>query len=196
MKKIVGLTIVMAGLVVSVIAQKGSVLLYGNVGFSSVKEASNDKETRITVLPGLGYQFNDSWTVGIQGGIVSNKIENETNNFEIRDNTVQIGHFLRYTKDLSNVFFVFGQLDASFVSNKNEEIGVNETKATGCNIGLTPAVGVNVKNRFALNFSFGGLGFSTLKVDGAINSSSAFGLTFGQIVNIGISKNFLFRKKL
>lgn len=191
MKKILALTIVMAGLAVSATAQKGSVLVYGDVIVTSKKnQDGNFKYNVLDINPGVGYQFNDNWTVGIQGGVRSTTTEEVEGADENKLNNIKVGPFLRYTKDLSETFFVFGQLDGSFVSNKTKTGDVVTSEGTGFNANVFPAIGVNIKNRFALNFSFGGLGFETFKLDGASESSSRVELNFGQVIKIGVSKNF------
>ncbi len=52
-----------------------------------------------------------------------------------------------------------------------------------------PAIGVNVKNGFMLNFAFGGLSYSTTKYEDASSTSSILDFTFGKQMSIGISKN-------
>ena len=44
-------------------AQKGTVLVAGSIGFSSVKQ-TNSKYENFNFSPKVGYQFNDNWTVG------------------------------------------------------------------------------------------------------------------------------------
>jgi hypothetical protein len=73
--------------------------------------------------------------------------------------------------------------------------GSNYTvNSNGLALQLFPAVGVNVYRNLALNFSIGGLQYTSLNTDGVLGSAShnsnTFSVTFGQQVNIGISKNF------
>jgi hypothetical protein len=65
------------------------------------------------------------------------------------------------------------------------------TNANGFYAKLTPAVGVNIIDGFALNFGFGGIEFETMKVSGAASSNTSFDLTWGTQFNIGGSKNIL-----
>ncbi len=55
---------------------------------------------------------------------------------------------------------------------------------------ITPSLAINVHNGLALNFGIGGIGFRTVSYDIAPTTMSSFMFTFGQQVNIGISKNF------
>ncbi len=64
-----------------------------------------------------------------------------------------------------------------------------DIKSSGMYAKLFPAVFINVKDGFGLNFDFGGLSYGSLKPkDG--DSRNNFGLNFGKTINIGISKNF------
>lgn len=185
-------------------AQKGTVLVAGHVGFSSEKsEPTGSEETTnsFEFAPKVGYQFHDNWTVGIEAGIGTAKSE-ESNAVETEENKVNAfsaGAFVRYTRPLTDIFSVFADLGVGFQNEKyttssSATVGdvvtstSSTSKANGMYIGITPAVLVNVKNGFALNFSFGGLGYETMNTDDVDNSAFAF--NFGQTVNIGISKNF------
>ena len=64
-------------------------------------------------------------------------------------------------------------------------------KSNGFYAGITPALFINMKNSFGLNFSIGGIQYSSLKSDTTPSvKSSSFDFNFGKTVNIGISKNF------
>ena len=69
---------------------------------------------------------------------------------------------------------------------------MSENKADGFYTGITPALFINMKKGFGLNFSIGGLGYETLNYDisGSDVDYSKFFVNFGKTVNIGISKNF------
>lgn len=165
-------------------AQSGSILLYGNVNAGSTKSAADVKTSNFSINPGIGYQFNDNWTVGANLGFGTSKVgdNNKTNQFSA-------GPFVRYSESLSNTFSIYGQLHGGFTSSKTTTGNV-EVKSNGFNVGLFPAVFVNVNKGFGLNVSFGGIDFTSSKFKDASNSSNAFNFTFGQSVNIGISKNF------
>ncbi len=191
MKGILLAGLMMAGLAVTANAQNGSVLVYGNLSVNTNKSATDVKQTSFQFMPGIGYQFNDNWTAGANIGIGSYKYTPVTG-ASTTTNTFAAGPFLRYTQPLSNIFSVFGQLDATFGNSKTNNGG---TESNSFNLGITPYAAINLKNNFALNFSFGGLSYETNKVKGASKSSNSFGLTFGQGASFGISKNFGGKKK-
>ncbi|XZF13022.1 outer membrane beta-barrel protein [Chitinophagaceae bacterium MMS25-I14] len=196
MKKII-LTLLAAGSVAAVNAQSGSWLLYGNLdlNFYHQKDATLETQQYGSINPGIGYQFNDNWTVGLAGGfsILSTKDTTGAHTTK-RFNTTQfnVGPFVRYTQPLSEIFAFYTQLEGGFLTGntKFDNTDLPGYKYSGFYARLTPAIGVNVHNGFALNFGIGGIGYTSQKVKDASNSSSSFALTFGQQVNIGVSKNF------
>lgn len=188
MKKTILALSVLISVVTSVSAQKGSILLYGNLGFHSQKQTDGNKHSTFTFLPGIGYQFNDNWTMGLNLGYQTEKvtINGIAGTTTSTTNAFGIGPFIRYAKPLTNIFSVYGQFDATYWNSKPEGgIATNKFDAK-----LWPAVGINIKNGFGLNFAFGGLEYSTSKLKGSSSSSNSFGLTFGSGATFGISKNF------
>ena len=157
-------------------AQKGSLLLGGNVGFDSEK-IGESKSTNFEFNPKVGYQFTDKWTLGVEGSIASvhpagfDKYEN-----------YKIGAFTRYSVPLSETFAVYGDLGAGYQS-----ASINGAK--GMYAKLTPALFINMKNGFGLNFSIGGINYDN--IDGKNDPrQERLGFDFGKTLNIGISKNF------
>lgn len=188
MKKIILASLLMAGLAVTANAQKGSVLLYGNVGLGTSKaEPSDIKQTNFSLNPGIGYQFNNNWTIGVAGGISTGKSESGT--IANKYNSFVAGPFLRYTKTLSPTFFFFSQLDAQYSSSTSKPALSAETKYTGFTVGITPAIGAKVYKGMALNFSLGSIAYSTQKLKGSPNKNSGFSVGFGNQANMGVSVN-------
>ncbi len=191
MKKTILLLMLMAGITTAALAQEGSVLVYGNAGLSSNKNANDSKSSSYSIRPGIGYQFSENWTAGLSFGVDGSRSElGTTGNFN-KINGFSVGPFVRYTHKISDLFSLFGQADVNYNSSKFTPFGNPSTTVNGFNVGIIPAVQMNVKNGFALNFGFGGIEYGSSKVDApGANSSNSFNLTFGQQVNFGISKNF------
>ncbi len=191
MKKLLLSGLVMLGLAVGAKAQKGTTLLYGNFDFQARKDYS-----QIGLNPGVGFGLNDNWTVGANLGMYAGKGQYPG---------FQAGPFVRYTKKLSDVFSVYGQLNAGYsnvagtfksggasISNFGGNPAVNsfsQGKGNAFGANITPAVFINVKNGFGINVNFGGIGFENYKPNGG-SSSNNFGITFGQGMGLGISKTF------
>lgn len=206
MKKLI-LALLAVATVGSASAQKNSFLVYGNAGVNWTKTdngaAGTNEGTNWNITPGVGFQFNNHLTVGLQGGYGSNKGINTIPNNKVTntDREWQAGAFFRYTQNLNSTFFFWTQLDLSYVSGKesNENITTAGTTSTVVNTSdmyngfqamLMPAIGVNVHKGLALNFGIGGLGYRTVSYDKAPTTINSFGVTFGQQFNFGISKNF------
>ncbi|MBF4467079.1 outer membrane beta-barrel protein [Flavobacterium sp. LC2016-12] len=193
MKKI----LVMAALAICSFAnaQKGTILVGGNIGYTSDKteyQFSEEKTNTFSFSPRVGYQFNDNWTVGGEFTVASSNDENTVR--EIKANAFKIGAFVRYSVPLSQTFSVFADMGAGFQNAKRKVYGSDDsyskTKADGMYVGITPALFINMKKGFGLNFSIGGLGYETMDVENNGGDNSSFYFNFGQTFNIGISKNF------
>lgn len=191
-------------------AQKNSVLVFGNAGYSfannDMSTAGKTRTNTWNVTPGVGFQFNNHLTVGIQGGYMENKSVSDVTGAPSTQSTTrgrewQLGAFFRYTKQLSNIFAVYSQLDLSYVDGKTENDLVQYVTPgniyahsfdtyNGFQASIVPAIAVMVHKGLAMNFSMGGLGFRTISYDKAPTTVTSFGVTFGQTFNIGLSKNF------
>jgi len=173
-------------------AQKGSVLVAGNVGFASTKQGDY-KVSSFEFNPKVGYQFSDNSTVGIELGI-GNLTQTMNNSiYERTDSTFKLGAFLRYSQPLAGIFSVYGDFGLGMQSAKisTNVPGDGVSRFDGIYIGVVPAIAIDMKKGFCLNFSFGGLGYDSMKEDfNGAEAENNFNLNFGKQANIGISKNF------
>lgn len=157
-------------------AQKGSVLLGGNVGFSSEK-IGDSKATNFEFSPKVGYQFSEKWTLGVEGSIANVDVDGFG-----KTEKYKIGAFTRYSVPLSELFAVYADLGAGYQTSSVHD-------AKGMYASLTPALFINMKRGFGLNFSIGGINYDNL--DGKNDPrQERVGFNFGKTLNIGISKNF------
>lgn len=192
MKKII-LSALFIGGAAAVHAQANSVLVFGQLGIHSTKDAGDNKNFRFDFNPGVGYQFNDNWTVGLTGSFGTNRSKPDGATDWSHINTYSAGAFLRYTMPVGKIFAFYNQLEALYIgsSTDNNGPGVDPPNVNGFRASLTPAVAIMVHDGFALNFGFGGIDFTTQKVSGANSSTNSFNLTWGTQFNIGVSKNIL-----
>ncbi|WP_394772797.1 porin family protein [Flavobacterium sp.] len=157
-------------------AQKGSILLGGNVGFASEK-IGDSKSNTFEFSPKVGYQFTDNWTAGVEGAIGTIDVKG----FEKTEN-YKIGGFVRYSTPLSETFAFYTDLGAGY-----QNTSLNNAK--GMYVNLTPALFINMKRGFGLNFSIGGISYDNL--DGKNDPrQERIGFDFGKTFKIGVSKNF------
>lgn len=197
MKKLL-LALLAIGGFASANAQKNTWLLYGNASYSTstVDYGSFDyKSTAWGVNPGIGYQFSNHMTIGLQGGYNSMRTPTADGlNREINKDW-SVGAFWRYTHYVGNIFFIYNQMELSYIAGSVQTEGLsNKSTYDGITGAWYPAIGAFVYKGLAMNFNIGGVGFASYSGNPAsVNSpdmtGSNFAITFGRTVNIGISKN-------
>jgi hypothetical protein len=211
MKKLI-LAIIAVGAISSAQAQAqkaGSWLLYGNAGFFSQKTTDNtgipgstdveNKTNSWNLAPGLGYQFNDNWTVGLELRIAGGKNEpSSPSAATTKTSEFAVGPFLRYTWPISNTFFIYDQLNVSYSSKKIKMefpsgTSTEEDALKGFSVAMMPAIGINVTRCIALNFGIGGITYNNIKTDAegpGESKVSTFNINFGSGVTFGVSAYF------
>jgi hypothetical protein len=175
-------------------AQKGTILVGGSVGYKSNTTTLGNNEVKnntVDFSPKVGYQFHDNWTAGIETSFGSTKVKQGVN--EEKTNTTKVGGFLRYTMPLNPTFSFFAELGTGFQSIKEKTYTGPVTttdKGDGFYVGITPALFIDMKKGFGLNFNIGGLNYGTINYDNNGPEYKSFDFNFGKAFNIGISKNF------
>lgn len=178
--------------------QAGSILAYGDAGFSTVTDFNKDKTLSWNFTPGIGYQFNDNMTAGLN----LSWAQLSTQALGAPDptvlNTYMAGAFFRYTHPFSNTFFAFAQFNGGYTGTYTTMGAAPATgRGDGYYANIMPAIGVHVGKGFALNFAFGHIGYRAENSNPPVGPSmtrTEFDFTFGQQFNIGVSKNFSCRK--
>ncbi len=162
MKRIFLSALLIGGAATAANAQPNSILIFGDLGVHTTKDNSDNKTRSFNINPGIGYQFNKNWTLGIAGGFETSRyraVNAKEWNF---NNTYNAGVFVRHTMPLGKIFALFSQLEAGYKGQSIGNTGSNTTtNANGFYAKLTPAVGVNIIDGFALNFGFGGIEYNT-----------------------------------
>ena len=169
-----------------------SILLYGDINLTTNRNPGLYKTTDWDAMPGIGYQFNRNWTLGASIGWGQHATK-DSSAHKNTDNMYKVGPFVRYSRYIgrSETFFWYSQLDFLYQGGYHTNEGNPATnKHTGIYVGLYPALGINVGRAVCLNFSIGGLNYSTDKLTTNTYSNNTFNLTFGHMWNVGISKNF------
>ncbi len=205
------LAILAVGAVATAQAQKaGSILVYGSAGYNAYKNTNDDglpgtadivtRQRNWHFAPGVGYQFNKNWTVGINFGIGmgTERVNNGIITTEDRMRELEVGPFVRYTMPINKTFFIFNQINLGYLNGKSTwDDGIAgtpdiENSYNGFAANWFPAVGVNFTKCMAFTLDFGGLGYANRKWDmtGPQEiSESNFNFTFGQVIHIGIQAN-------
>ena len=188
MKKLI-FALLAVGSVAAVHAQSNSILVYGNVGLSTYTDSASKNTFDWNINPGVGYQFDQHWTIGMALSYGQHTIKPD-NQDRTNYNHYSVGAFGRYTHTISNIFYCFAQFDMGYHGGNTTGNKETSDRFGGFYASLVPAVGIHIKNGWALNFSVGGANFMTTKYDDQSNGSSGFNITFGQHMNFGVSKNF------
>lgn len=157
--------------------QSNTLLMYGSLAIDSQNFGSANGNS-YSIAPGVGYQWNNQWTAGLNLALSGS-------NYIDKASSVSVGPFIRYTQSLAGVFAIYAQLNTNYLSGKTTGVNFNGFQGT-----LFPAIGMNLKNSFALNFSFGSLSLTTQSYDGGGKAQTAFHVGFGSGASFGISKNF------
>ena len=103
MKRVLIAAIALASFTQVANAQAGSILLYGDLNVSTGKTAGESSYSSLSINPGVGYQFNDNWTAGLQFGIGSTSDEIGTTGNKDKTSEFNVGPFIRYTKKLGDI---------------------------------------------------------------------------------------------
>ena len=180
-------------------AQKGTVLVLGNVGYysrkSDVSLGGSPKQKSFNFSPKVGYQYNDNWTVGVEASI-GNAQDTYYPSMEYKSNDFSIGGFLRYSKPLGGIFSAYADLGTGYHNTNQFQYngGINPSPSTlngnGFYIGVTPSLLLDISRGFGLNFNLGSIGYSTLDYSNSGYETQNFNFRFGQAFNVGISRNF------
>src|ERR1700756_1000817 len=97
MKKLILACLLVAGTVATANAQEPkSILLYGDVNLQTIRNSDISKDTHWDVTPGVGYQFNHNWTLGLSimwGQDAHKDTAANKNTF----NNYMVGPFARYS---------------------------------------------------------------------------------------------------
>lgn len=207
MKKVI---IIFAFLVFGMVnAQKGTFLVGGNINYKSIKNPVDEfyfqnpgesKTSSFEFSPRFGYQFTNNLTLGLESTYGNEKrteisiTGNSITPIDVDITKFNLGAFLRYSKTLTGPFSAYADLSAGMISGKATRtlFGIpGDNKYNGFYTGITPAVAIDLRKSLLLNFSFGGLKYSSVTSD-LFNSNKTSALEFdlGKQISIGISKNF------
>ena len=158
----------------------------GSVGFGSVKPSGGDSEAVFSILPELGYQLNDKWSVGAKVGYHKGDgiaaVINSTNTRVDLTEEFIIRPYARYsafTWDPVTVFFDGGIRFASVVD-----------QGTRFGLGVEPGVAVTLTDHITFVTHLGYVGFDTFSPKGGGGSSTRFGVDYSNNCSFGVYYNF------
>lgn len=181
MKKLLFLLLTITSFALSVHAQKKSILITGSANFAQQRHEFGGKSIGWEIRPGIGYGISNALTLGINSRYGQSTYSNSA-----QSDYFSIQPFLRYTRPLSTIFSVYGEVE----SGLRHYSGGNMRDYNEFVFSFTPAIEMNLKNNFALNFSIGGLNYTRGKMPGS-SKYSMVNFNFGSGASFGISKRFL-----
>lgn len=179
---------------------KGSMFLSGTVAFGSEEMSSLDaKETSFAVAPKFGYFVSENIAVGVGLGFENSKIKANDSDDKVENKTTSFGAFGRYYIKTSK-FAPFAELNVNYATTSTEYakfLGEVTGFGDGTDINtisanIAPGFNYFFSDNFAVETSFGILGYSSRKadVDGAeADSKFNVGLNLSNI-NFGLIYKF------
>lgn len=204
--------------------REGQVFVYGGVGFNYEKPSTTFsfsggngtfevKNQSAFVTPGIGYQFNEHWGIGLNFNYTLTKSDSSasftgtaTDFSNTRSSEILVGPFVRYTQHLGEHFFVYGQFNAGYIhGNEHDENNLsgatlsNDEGYNGFAFNIVPAIGINLSRCWAVTGSFGDIGYRHINYDApnglpagvtSDTKNDKFGINFGQQFTLGVQWNF------
>lgn len=215
MKKIILATFALLG-VMSVNAQKNSILLGTDFSYKRVNGFDNDKANKYTFSPIIAYEVADNWFVGAKTSLSYSESSEKTTDASLvtvknktKDYTTKVGGFVRYYHPFSETFGIYGDLGAGYQQTRSDvtvrdystgltsDTPSKRAREYGYYIDFVPALFINFKNNFGLNVSFGGIEWNDTKTNKASDyknylKSKDFDFNFGKSIKVGVTKKFSF----
>jgi len=146
----------------------GDVFINGAVGFGSTK-TGDFKTSNFVVAPKVGYFVTENIAVGVAVGYESSKLELVD---DVTNNTFSVGAFGRYYFTPASKFSIFGELGLNYNNYDNEfsldadgDLVAVDSKGDGFGVSIAPGVSYFIAKNFALEASFGILGYNSTKPD-------------------------------
>ncbi len=174
----------LAALAMTVCAS-AQVYVGGNVGIASVDNGGDDSETVYSLLPELGYKFNDTWAAGVSFGWSKGALSSKQGDLYADmglTHTFEINPYARYNVVKTKVinFFIDGGVGYKHYNGAADQF----------TIGLKPGIELKL-NKFSLLAHVGFLGYQKVDPKGDSDGTNIWGLDFdGNNVQFGLLYNF------
>ena len=161
----------------------------GGLGLASTSQDGNTN-TKLKLMPEIGYNINDSWAIGVAFGYAENEQKVKAGNLTVsaKDKVFQINPYARYTFakfDKVNLF-----LDGGLDYIHEDPAAGNKVNTFG--LGIKPGIAVNLNDKLSFVAHAGFLGWQSEKedVDGA-KAANTFGFDLdGSNLSFGVYYNF------
>lgn len=114
------------------------------------------------------YAINNNLFLGLGVGYGSNKSETNVNNINVNENdskSYQVFPYVRYYKGIGKKLALFLQGEARYSHFENDFNALNSGESDNFFIGIRPGITFMLNKNFALETSFGALGYRHSKID-------------------------------
>jgi hypothetical protein len=174
-----------AALAVSTLAASAQVYLGGSLGFESVKPVKGaDASSTFSFKPEVGYNFDESWAVGVQLGFTTTNANEYGAKTDDNVNVFSIAPYVRYTFAKTGIASFF--VDGGF----GFDIYGGDADGNVFGIGVRPGVSFAISEKVSVVSKLGYLGYKKYNDD--LGGGSAFGLNTDNNTNLelGVFYNF------
>lgn len=194
MKKI--LMTMVAGLMAVTMNAQTNMYVGGSLGYSTRSYDGSTLDTKFSLIPEFGVQFNDKMGVGVEIGYSSNKDESSST-MTVTTSSFNFSPYFRYTAiKMGNLSF-FGDGKFSYTTSKTENKANSGTTTdqtvNGWGIYVQPGMAYSLNEKFSLVAKFGNvLGYSSSKPDvsGAKSTTRFQFLNLTNNISFGFYYNF------
>lgn len=186
MKKILAFAVV-AIMTLSASAQNWYV--GGSLGVGKVTVGTDDDKTSttaISVIPEVGYNFNENWAAGTSIGVT------HTSNDGVKYTAFEIAPYVRYTYFRASIVSLFVDGGVGFSTGKAKYGDVSSESTTTFEVGFKPGVALTINENFGFVAHVGFLGYKGAN-DAAksVGRPESWGLNLdGNDLSIGFYYNF------
>lgn len=150
----------------------------------------DSNQTEFSILPEVGYNFNDKWAAGITLGYQHKYNKGLSTNVGIIEPYARWTYY-RSGNNLVNLF-VDGGVGFGFGNSKAKGIDEHTKTVLLWNIGFKPGIAFNVTDKFTVLAHIGSLGYNGVNhAAERAGYESSWGLNFSSLdLNIGFYYNF------
>jgi len=152
---------------------QGDMMISGSFGIASQSEG-DAKASGFNISPRAAYFLTDNIAVGVKLGYKSNKAENAAGVDTVDESRLTAGAMARYYMSPASKFSLFAELGVDY---SNVDYKLADAKGSEIGVGVSPGVSYFLSDSFALEASWGLLGYTTNDNGGdGADKTNTFGL--------------------
>ena len=167
---------------------QAQVYLGGSVGLAVFSSGNQDSEVGFRLLPEVGYNFNNTWSVGAVVGYEQGNFSMLGNQLSYTKNTsaFQFSPYATWSFFRTNRVTLFLDMGLGFTTGE-----VQNVSFTALNIGVKPGVSVGLTDHLKIKLTAGFLGYESIDPEGDFNGVHAFGFDVnGNNIQLGLFYTF------